>query len=223
MFRVLRTQRYTYQSIRSLFIQTEQTPNIDSIKFKPGKAVLGTTNTKEFLTPRDGLQSPLATSLFRIDGIQSVMFGNDFITITKQPESAWQLIKPDVYAAIMDFYSTGQEILKRADEVSDTTILDTDSEEVAMIKELLETRIRPTIQEDGGDIEYVGFEDGVVKLKLMGACRTCDSSVITLKNGIENMLMHYVPEIKAVEQVLDEAEQISKKEFEKLEKELATK
>jgi Fe-S cluster biogenesis protein NfuA len=100
-------------------------------------------------------------------------------------------MKPDIYSTIMDFYSSGLDIMKSTTNVSSTDILDTDDEVVAMIKELLETRIRPTIQEDGGDIDYVSFENGIVKLKLRGACRTCDSSVVTLKNGIENMLMVY--------------------------------
>jgi NFU1 iron-sulfur cluster scaffold homolog, mitochondrial len=98
-------------------------------------------------------------------------------------------MKPDIFGSIMDFYSSGQPVIKTGETTASTDILDSDGEVVAMIKELLETRIRPTIQEDGGDIDYVGFEDGIVKLKLRGACRTCDSSVITLKNGIENMLM----------------------------------
>lgn len=180
------------RSSRSFFIQAEATPNLDSIKFRPGKPVLQSNQTVEFLSKRDAMRSPLATSLFRIDGVTSVLFGNDFITITKDSDSNWQLMKPDIYGSIMDFYSTGQEILKSGTNVSSTDILESDDEVVAMIKELLETRIRPTIQEDGGDIDYVGFEDGIVKLKLRGACRTCDSSVITLKNGIENMLMVFI-------------------------------
>jgi NFU1 iron-sulfur cluster scaffold homolog, mitochondrial len=179
-----------------MFIQTEQTPNMDSVKFKPGSPVLASTsnfNTLEFMSPKESIKSPLASSLFHIQGIKSVMFGNDFITVTKDPDTNWQIIKPDIYAAIMDFYSSGQPIVKDLDTLVDdadasTRVLPGDSEIVVMIKELLDTRIRPTIQEDGGDIEYRGFENGIVKLKLRGACRTCDSSVLTLKNGIENML-----------------------------------
>lgn len=176
-----------------MFIQTETTPNMDSLKFKPGVAVLqGEVSTFEFTTGRQALASPLALRLFRIDGVQSVMFGPDFITITKDADASWQLMKPDIYSAIMDFFASGQPILKEGalDLPKDTEVTEEDSEVVAMIKELLDTRIRPTIQEDGGDVEYKGFEDGVVKLLLKGACRTCDSSVVTLKNGIENMLMH---------------------------------
>lgn len=178
-------------SARSMFIQTETTPNLDSLKFKPGVPVLKEGGTHEFTTGRESLASPLAFKLFQIDGLKGVMFGGDFITITKDPDATWQLMKPDIYAAIMDFFSSGEDILKEGVAMpKDTEVNEDDDEVVAMIKELLDTRIRPTIQEDGGDIEYKGFEEGVVKLKLKGSCRTCDSSVITLKNGIENMLMH---------------------------------
>ncbi|KAJ3042471.1 hypothetical protein HDV00_007242 [Rhizophlyctis rosea] len=206
-----------------MFIQTEQTPNTDSLKFKPGVPVLP-TSTAEFLTARDSLSSPLAAALFRIDGVQSVFFGPDFITVTKEPEHAWQIMKPDIYASIMDHFASGQPIMREdgGEELrrNDTEILPEDSDTVIMIKELLDTRIRPTIQEDGGDIEYKGFENGIVKLKLKGSCRTCDSSVVTLKNGIENMLMHYVPEVEGVEQVLDEVEAIAQEEFKKFERSL---
>ncbi|KAL2916929.1 hypothetical protein HK105_203361 [Polyrhizophydium stewartii] len=206
-----------------MFIQTEATPNLDSIKFKPGQLVLpkGTTGTVEFMSGRESLRSPLAAALFRIDGVKSVLYGSDFITVSKAPDAAWQILKPDIFGAIMDFYSSGNPLFKDAFEgPKDTQILPEDSETVAMIKELLDTRIRPTIQEDGGDIEYVGFEDGIVRLRLRGSCRTCDSSVVTLKNGIENMLMHYIPEVAAVEQVLDPEEAVSQREFQKLEESL---
>jgi Fe-S cluster biogenesis protein NfuA len=195
---------------------------LDSIKFKPGKALLDApNNTVEFMNAREAMKSPLASALFRIDGVNAVFFGYDFITITKKPEANWQLMKPDIYGGIMDFVSSGEPLLRN--QPTDTTISEEDSEVVAMIKELLDTRIRPTIQEDGGDIEYVSFENGIVKVKLRGACRTCDSSTLTLKNGIENMLMHYIPEIESVEQVLEEQDLVSQKEFEKLEKSLENK
>ncbi len=137
-------------------------------------------------------------------------------------------MKPDIYATIMDFFTASGDNVVHVDTehpsnykgASDTMVLPTDSETVATIKELLETRIRPTIQEDGGDIEYCGFENGIVKLRLKGACKTCDSSVVTLKHGIENMLMHYVPEVEAVEQIVDELEKNANEEFEKFEQEL---
>jgi Fe-S cluster biogenesis protein NfuA len=207
-----------------MFIQTETTPNQDSLKFIPGVAVMKDGSTAEFLDARNAMNSPLAKKLFQIDGIRGVFFGPDFVTITKDQDAVWQLMKPDIYSSIMDFFASGQPIINEGAEGenahSDTMILEDDSETVQMIKELLDTRIRPSIQDDGGDIEYRGFEDGIVKLKLKGACRTCDSSTVTLKNGIENMLMHYVPEVTSVEQVFDPEEDMSQLEFEKLERRL---
>lgn len=207
---------------RNLFIQTETTPNVDAIKFKPGRSILDNGSTREFLSLKDAMVSPLAASLLRIDGIKSVLYGPDFITITKDPDTPWQLLKPEIFGGMMDFFSSKQPIFKDAEDQrpSDTQILPEDDEVVATIKELIETRIRPTIMEDGGDLEYMGFKDGIVSLKLKGSCRTCDSSAITLKHGIENMLMHYVPEVKEVLQVLDEIDEISQKEFDKLEKKI---
>lgn len=205
---------------RSLFIQTELTPNVNAIKFKPGKDILEKGITYEYLSKREAMTSPLASSLFRIDGISSVFYGQDFITITKDLDTNWQILKPDIYGTIMDFVSSGQPLL--SESKTDTTIEEDDDEVVSMIKELLDTRIRPTIQDDGGDVEYVSFINGVVSLKLKGACRTCDSSTATLKNGVEKMLMHYVPEVEQVVQIEDEHEEISKAEFAKLEKSLAS-
>ncbi|GLC54783.1 NifU-like protein 5, mitochondrial [Pleodorina starrii] len=158
--------------------------------------------TVEFSSARDGMRSPLAKKLFSVDGITSVFFGSDFVTVTKRDEYSWPVLKPDIFAAIMDFYSTGEPLISDAAALaaSDTAIHPDDSEVVAMIKELLETRIRPAVQEDGGDIVFKGFEEdtGMVMVKLVGACSTCPSSTVTLKNGIENMLMHYIPEVKGV-------------------------
>ncbi|KAJ1658620.1 hypothetical protein IWQ61_002175 [Dispira simplex] len=216
-----------HMSKRTMFIQTDSTPNQDSLKFIPGSAVLQPgQNTQEFLNLREAKISPLAKALMLILGVKGVFFGKDFITVTKDPDTPWQLLKPDVYGAIMDFYASGQPVFYNADELpttpSDTQILPEDSEVVQMIKELLDTRIRPSIQEDGGDIEYVGFNDqtGLVRLRLRGACRTCSSSVITLKNGIENMLMHYIPEVTMVEQVEDELDKLGNDEFNKFEQQL---
>lgn len=139
-----------------------------------------------------------------------MFFGSDFITVTKSEDAAWDFLKPEIFAAIMDFYSSGKPLLMDSDALAatDTAIKEDDSETVAMIKELLETRIRPAVQDDGGDIEYRGFDpdSGIVKLKMQGACSGCPSSSVTLKSGIENMLMHYVSEVKGVEQELDEEE-----------------
>uniref|UniRef100_A0A3P8TAL1 NFU1 iron-sulfur cluster scaffold homolog, mitochondrial n=1 Tax=Amphiprion percula TaxID=161767 RepID=A0A3P8TAL1_AMPPE len=183
---------------RTMFVQTQDTPNPNSMKFLPGRTVLE-MGTMNFAGPRDAFCSPLARQLFRIDGVKSVFLGPDFITITKADANMeWKVIKPDVYAAIMDFFASGLPI------VNEDTPSDDDDEVVAMIKELLDTRIRPTVQEDGGDVLYRGFEDGIVKLKLQGSCTSCPSSIITLKNGIQNMLQFYVPEVESVEQVKDE-------------------
>lgn len=207
---------------RTMFIQTESTPNEDSLKFLPGQAVME-SGTAEFLDTRSSMSSPLAKKLFGIEGVKGVFYGPDFVTVSKDSEHQWSLLKPEIYANIMEFFQTGHALFPDPNDQqgsNDTLILDTDSETVAMIKELLDTRVRPAIQEDGGDIEYRGFgedTDGIVRLKLKGSCRGCDSSTVTLKTGIERMLMHYIPEVKAVEQVLDREEEVQLEEFAKLE------
>ncbi|XP_041999289.1 nifU-like protein 4, mitochondrial isoform X2 [Salvia splendens] len=204
------SQRNQFQEQRrSMFIQTQSTPNPASLMFYPGKQVME-TGSADFPNAHSAMSSPLAKSLYGIDGVTRVFFGSDFVTVTKSDKISWDLLKPQVFAAIMDFYSSGQPlILDSAVAPSmDTAIKEDDSETVAMIKELLETRIRPAVQDDGGDIEYVGFDldTGIVKLRMQGACSGCPSSSVTLKSGIENMLMHYVPEVKGVEQEFDEEE-----------------
>lgn len=191
-----------------MFIQTEVTPNEDSLKFIPGVPVMS-TGSAEFLDTRSALTSPLALRLMGIEGVKAVFYGPDFVTVTKDSENAWSVVKPEVYSILMEQFSSGQPLFRSEDDREsagphDTKILDTDSETVAMIKELLDTRVRPAIMEDGGDIEYRGFDEegsGIVKLMLKGSCRGCDSSTVTLKSGIERMLMHYIPEVKGVEQV----------------------
>uniref|UniRef100_A0A4W3HDN7 NFU1 iron-sulfur cluster scaffold homolog, mitochondrial n=2 Tax=Callorhinchus milii TaxID=7868 RepID=A0A4W3HDN7_CALMI len=188
---------------RSIFIQTQDTPNPNSLKFIPGRTVLE-SGTMDFSAPSTAFCSPLARQLFRIDGVKAVFFGPDFITITKADVNVeWKLLRPDIYATIMDFFSSGLPVLTDEAPRTDTAASDDDDEVVAMIKELLDTRIRPTVQEDGGDIIFKGFEDGIVKLKLQGSCTSCPSSIITLKSGIENMLQFYIPEVDGVEQVND--------------------
>ncbi|OEL30771.1 NifU-like protein 4, mitochondrial [Dichanthelium oligosanthes] len=183
---------------RTMFIQTQSTPNPQSLMFYPGKPVME-VGSSDFPNARAAMTSPLAKALFGIDGVTRVFFGSDFVTVTKSEETSWDYLKPEVFAAIMDFYSSGQPLFLDSNAAAsmDTAIHEDDSEIVAMIKELLETRIRPAVQDDGGDIEYRGFdpETGVVKLKMQGACSGCPSSSVTLKSGIENMLMHYVPEV----------------------------
>ncbi|EYU37188.1 hypothetical protein ABFS82_06G156000 [Erythranthe guttata] len=177
---------------RSMFIQTQSTPNPASLMFYPGKPVME-TGSADFPNARSAMSSPLAKSLYGIDGITRVFFGSDFVTVTKSEDTTWDFLKPEIFAAAS----------------MDTAIKEDDSEVVAMIKELLETRIRPAVQDDGGDIEYVGFDpdSGIVKLRMQGACSGCPSSSVTLKSGIENMLMHYVPEVKSVEQEFDDEDE----------------
>jgi Fe-S cluster biogenesis protein NfuA len=146
------------------------------------------------------LRSPLAKKLFDIEGVKSVYLGTDFVTITKYAEKQWRLIRPDLYDVIMAWADSGEAALRDEPILSDTTILDDDDEVVAMIKELIETKIRPAVQEDGGDIRYVGFEEetGLVTVKLAGSCVGCPSSAVTLKQGVENMLKHYISEVTSV-------------------------
>lgn len=199
---------------RTIFIQTEGTPNPDALKFLPNHRILPeglAVPFIEYLNPRSTIApphpSPLASQLMNIDGVKSVFYGADFITVTKDADANWAHIRPEVFSLITEAVTNGQTIVSVFDkkdgaaadgadgapaEVDSLAYDENDSEVVGMIKELLETRIRPAIQEDGGDIEFRGFEDGNVMLKLRGACRTCDSSTVTLKNGIEGMLMHYV-------------------------------
>ncbi|XP_009075356.1 PREDICTED: NFU1 iron-sulfur cluster scaffold homolog, mitochondrial [Acanthisitta chloris] len=195
---------------RGMFIQTQDTPNPNSLKFIPGKEVLE-SRTMEFSTPAAAFCSPLARQLFRIEGVKSVFFGPDFITITKESEDLdWNLLKPDIYAVIMDFFASGLPVVTEEAPRTDTAASEEDDEVVLMIKELLDTRIRPTVQEDGGDVIYKGFEDGIVQLKLQGSCTSCPSSIITLKNGIQNMLQFYIPEVEGVEQVVDDDDDVGK-------------
>jgi len=207
---------------RSMFIQTQETPNPQSLKFLPGTEVLE-NGTLDFPTATSAYCSPLAKLLFRIDGVKGVFFGSDFITITKADNDSveWRVLKPEIYAIIMDFFASGLPVVNDdAIPSTDTEIYDDDSDTVAMIKELLDTRIRPTVQEDGGDIVYMGFEDGIVKLKMQGSCSSCPSSIVTLKNGVQNMLQFYIPEVVSVEQIFDKADEVTDEEFRKLEDKL---
>lgn len=209
-----------------MFIQTQPTPNPTSLMFLPGKPLLD-SGSKNFANARESMASPLAKRLFLIDGVSQVFFGADFITVTKNDEYSWAVLKPDVFAAITEFYAAGEPVLYdvSSDPTSaDHVINEDDDEVVSMIKELLETRIRPAVQEDGGDIAFRSFDDdsGIVTLKMMGACSGCPSSAITLKSGIENMLMHYIPEVKGVvEAAPDEADNEGLRAFNKLEEHLS--
>ncbi|CAJ0545492.1 Ff.00g089650.m01.CDS01 [Fusarium sp. VM40] len=224
--------------VRTIFIQTEGTPNPDALKFLPNHRVVPeefSTPFIEYLNPRATISpphpSPLAAKLMNINGVTSVFYGADFITVTKAADANWAHIRPEIFALITEAITAGEKIVTIAErregeaaveaEEDSLAYNEDDSEVVGMIKELLETRIRPAIQEDGGDIDFRGFDDeGYVHLRLRGACRTCDSSTVTLKNGIEGMLMHYIEEVKGVKQVMDQEEEIALQEFEKFEEKL---
>lgn len=182
-----------------MFIQTETTPNPASLKFLPGRAVMD-AGTASFADAASAAQSPLAERLFAIDGVTSVYLGADFISVGKDENSDWYQLKPAVLGAIMEHYTSGQPIILGAPAAS---ALDgeEDDEVVSQIKELIETRVRPAVAQDGGDIVFHGFEDGVVFLEMHGSCSGCPSSTATLKSGIENMLRHYVPEVLEVRAV----------------------
>ncbi len=182
-----------------MFIQTETTPNPNTLKFLPGRAVLE-TGTADFPDRDTAARSPLASRLFAIDGVTRVFLGSDFITVAKPDETDWSVIKPIVLGAIMDHYTSGEATLAPGAEAVAIPSGE-DSEIVVQIKELLDTRVRPSVAGDGGDIIFRGFEDGVVYLHMQGSCSGCPSSTATLKHGIENLLKYYVPEVQAVEAV----------------------
>ncbi len=185
-----------------MFIQTEGTPNPATLKFLPGKTVLA-SGTREF---RDASEaepaSPLAARLFGVDGVAGVFLGADFVSVTKEDDRDWPDLKPAVLGAIMEHYLSGAPAVSEgggggADEDFDPS----DAELVATIKELIETRVRPAVANDGGDIIFRGFRQGVVYLKMQGACSGCPSSTATLRYGIENLLKHFVPEVQEVQPV----------------------
>ncbi|XP_017768704.1 PREDICTED: NFU1 iron-sulfur cluster scaffold homolog, mitochondrial-like [Nicrophorus vespilloides] len=209
---------------RSMFVQTQETPNPNSLKFLPGVQVLEPGQTMDFPTGQDAYCSPLGKHLFRVEGVKAVFLGPDFITVTKvDDETEWKLLKPEIFATIMDFFASGLPVLNEGTPNADTQVNEDDSETVQMIKELLDTRIRPTVQEDGGDIIFKGYEDGIVKLKMQGSCSNCPSSTVTLKNGVQNMMQFYIPEVLGVEQIEDEQDLVVKSQFRKLEDKLKHK
>jgi Fe-S cluster biogenesis protein NfuA len=182
-----------------MFIQTEQTPNPQTLKFLPGKVVMK-EGTAFFQNVEEGSNSPFAKRLFELDGVEGVFFGSDFITITKNQSLDWQVMKPLILVSIMDHYNSGDVTINSPKKNDDTSLKvdENDTDIVKQIKELLDTRVRPAVAMDGGDIVYDSFKDGVVYLHMQGACSGCPSSTATLKMGIENMLKHYVPEVQEV-------------------------
>ena len=184
-----------------MFIQTEATPNPQTLKFLPGRDVLP-GGAIDYPTPDDGMASPLARRLFAVNGVRGVFLGSDFIAVTKD-DTDWAHLKPALLGAVMEHYMSGEPVVA-ADETgatADEDFDDADSETVAVIKELIETRVRPAVANDGGDIIFQSFRDGVVSLHMRGACAGCPSSTATLKNGIENLLRHFVPEVREVRPV----------------------
>jgi Fe-S cluster biogenesis protein NfuA len=184
-----------------MFIETEGTPNPATLKFLPGRDVMG-AGTADFAGIEAAARSPLASAVFALPGVTRVFLGGDFITVTKSGDTDWQALKPRVLGAIMEHFVAGRPVVEGAEADADEDVLPEDAEIVAQIKELLDTRVRPAVAGDGGDIVFRGFRDGIVRLHMQGACSGCPSSSATLKHGIENMLRHYVPEVRGVEQVL---------------------
>jgi Fe-S cluster biogenesis protein NfuA len=192
----------------AMFIQTEATPNPATLKFLPGREVLpeGTADFRDAAAAREA--SPLAGRLFDINGVTGVFFGYDFVTVTKADGPDWQHLKPAILGAIMEQFMSGQPVMTSAAqargdaaETGDEFYDKADAEIVITIKELLETRVRPAVAQDGGDITFRGFENGTVFLNMKGACSGCPSSTATLKHGIQNLLRHFVPEVQQVEQI----------------------
>ena len=192
-----------------MFIQTEETPNPATLKFLPGRDVMGAAPPADFPNAESAKASPLAESLFKIPQVSSVFLGSDFITITKS-EDDWQQLKPILLTALMDFFLTGLPVINQTPAPQDVSEgadgEEGDSEIVSTIKQLLDTRVRPAVAQDGGDIVFHGYEDGVVSLTMRGACAGCPSSTATLKHGIENLLKHFIPEINEVRATEGDAE-----------------
>lgn len=180
-----------------MFIQTEETPNPATLKFLPGRDVMG-TGTEEFRSEEEASgKSPLAERLFDVDGVTGVFFGGDFVTVTKRDDKEWYLMKPAVLGVIMEHFTAGRPVVTASSDAGHASDGE-DSEVVSQIKELLDTRVRPAVAMDGGDIVFESFDEGVVTLFMRGACAGCPSSTATLKMGIENMLRHYIPEVREV-------------------------
>lgn len=190
-----------------MFIQTEQTPNPATLKFLPGRAVLA-EGTANFPDAASAARSPLAERLFAVEGVVGVFFGTDFVSVTKEDAREWYLLKPAILGVIMEHFTAGRPVLLDDAASGDANVQGghsddgEDSEVISQIKELLDTRVRPAVAQDGGDIVFRGFDKGIVYLHMQGACSGCPSSTATLKMGIENMLRHYIPEVVEVRPVL---------------------
>lgn len=184
-----------------MFIQTESTPNPATLKFLPGQSVLE-AGTADFPSPETAGNSPLARRIFDVDGVTGVFLGTDFVTVTKAEGIEWDHVKPAVLGAVMEHFQSGEPALEGAAASAGHAAHDgPDAEIVGQIKELLDTRVRPAVAQDGGDITFHGFDRGIVYLHMQGACAGCPSSTLTLKMGIENLLRHYIPEVVEVRPV----------------------
>ncbi len=183
-----------------MFIQTEATPNPLTLKFMPGVPVLE-SGTAFFTNNEDAAISPLAVELFKTGGVTAIFLGSDFITVTKDENSGWDELKAPLLTSIMDFFVAKKPVMLSSKKINVEAGNADESELVKQIRELIDTRVRPAVAQDGGDIIFHNFSDGIVQLELHGSCSGCPSSTITLKNGIENMLKHYIPEVIAVEAI----------------------
>lgn len=185
-----------------MFIQTESTPNPATLKFLPGQTVLE-MGTADFPSAEAAHKSPLAARIFGVSGVSGVFFGNDFVSVTKSDDVEWDHIKPAILGAVMEHYQSGAPVMEddSAGTAGHAEHTGEDGEIVGQIKELLDTRVRPAVAQDGGDITFHGFDRGVVYLHMQGACAGCPSSTLTLKMGIENLLRHYIPEVTEVRPV----------------------
>ncbi|GBQ28117.1 NifU family protein [Gluconacetobacter sacchari] len=185
-----------------MFIETEDTPNPATLKFLPGRTVMPGRSTADFVSPDSVLgRSALAEILFDQPGVARVFLGGDFVAVTKDDSVEWSALKPQILSVLVDFFVSGRPAIDEDAAVEEELIAPEDEEIVRQIKELLDTRVRPAVAGDGGDIVFRGYRDGVVRLTMQGACSGCPSSRATLKHGVENMLRHYVPEVVSVEQV----------------------
>lgn len=189
-----------------MLIHTEPTPNPSTLKFLPGQAVMP-SGTRDFAAPEEAEASPLAEAIFSTGAVEGVFFGSDFVSVTAAPGVEWARLKPDVLAILLDHFASAAPLFRTGSAAGISIAPESfdddgaDPDVVAQIKELIETRVRPAVAQDGGDIVYRGFRGGTVFLALQGACSGCPSSTMTLKNGIEGLLRHYVPEVEAVEAV----------------------
>jgi Fe-S cluster biogenesis protein NfuA len=185
-----------------MYIQTEPTPNPSSLKFLPGETVMK-QGTVDYRNQTEAKNAPMALDLFKIKGIEGVFFGSDFISITKNNDLDWEMIKNPIIEIITNYFEAGKKIINSEVEVKDKNISSNseESEAVNKIREILDTKVRPAVAKDGGDIVFKSFEKGIVYLNMQGSCAGCPSSTATLKSGVENLLKHYVPEVLEVQQV----------------------